>query len=398
MMHPSPVGRRRGRRMRLAITLALSASALFATAAQAATPVTYQDFPYTSSLGTAGPSADKPQSKLWYTDGSWWALMVSSTNNTIHVFELQANHTWRDTGTQVDSRANSTGDALWDAATGKLYVASRASGSAARLERLSYNGATRTYTMDAGFPVNINTAGSESISIAKDSTGKLWATFTRGSQIFVTHTTTSDSTWVTPFTPPVSDVAIDPDDISSIVTMRGKIGVMWSDQQSQSFCFVTHTDGAPDTASGWGALETPLAGTRMADDHINIKNVVSDTDGRLFAAVKTSLGDDPSDPSGGALIALVVRSDAGVWTRYTFSTVADDETRPMVLLDETNRQIYVFATWPVGGGAIYYKTSSMDNISFAPGRGTKFVSWTNARIDDATSTKQPVNAQSGIVV
>src|SRR4051812_27062011 len=123
MMHVSPVQRRRGRRMRLAMSLALSASALFATAAQAA-PTTYQDFPYTSSLGTAGPAADKPQSKLWYTDGSWWALMLSSTNNTVHIFELQANHTWRDTGTQVDSRAGSTGDALWDASIGKLYVAS----------------------------------------------------------------------------------------------------------------------------------------------------------------------------------------------------------------------------------------------------------------------------------
>ena len=35
---------------------------------------------------------------------------------------------------------------------------------------------------------------------------------------------------------------------------------MWSDQLSQSFRFVTHIDGGPDTAAGWGPLETPLAG------------------------------------------------------------------------------------------------------------------------------------------
>ena len=193
-------------------------------------------------------------------------------------------------------------------------------------------------------------------------------------------------------------MSVSSDDISSIVTMRGEIGVMWSDQLSQSFRFVTHTDGAPDTAGGWGALEKPLAGTRLADDHISLKGIVSDDDGRLYAAVKTSLGDDPSDPSTGALVALVVRSGAGDWSSHTFGTVADDHTRPMVLLDESNRQIYVFATWPVGGGSIYYKTSPMANISFGPGRGTKFVTWAGARINDASSTKQPVNTGSGIVV
>ena len=121
--------------------------------------------------------------------------MLSPSDNLVHIFELRADHTWRDTGTVVDNRSNSTGDALWDGATGKLYVASRAPSSAARLVRLSYNAATRTYAVDGGFPVAISPGGSESITIAKDSTGKLWATYTRQSQVWVTHSTTSDATW-----------------------------------------------------------------------------------------------------------------------------------------------------------------------------------------------------------
>src|SRR3954447_22332000 len=380
-----------------ALCTAVAVSAASAGAAQAAVPTTYQDFAYSTAV-TSGPTADKPQSKLWYQDGSWWSLMLSPADNTVHIFELRTDHTWRDTGTVVDSRSASTGDALWDDATGKLYVASRAASSSAKLVRLSYNRTTRTYSIDAGFPVTITPGGSESITIAKDSTGKLWATYTRGNQVWVTHSTTSDTTWVAPFNPPVADPNVTSDDISSVITMRGKIGVMWSDQLSQSFRFVTHTDGAPDTADGWGPLERPLAGTRLADDHINIKNIVSDADGRIFAAIKTSLGDDPSDPTTGALIVLLERSSAGVWTPHTFSTVADDQTRPMVLLDQTNQQIYVFATWPVGGGSIYYKSSPLSNISFGPGRGTKFITWTGARIDNASSTKQPVSAATGMVV
>ena len=277
-------GSRRRRMLRRAFCTGVALSAVYAGAAQAAVPTTFQDFAYSSSV-TSGPTADKPQSKLWYQDGSWWSLMLSPADNAVHIFELRADHTWRDTGTVVDSRASSTGDALWDEATGKLYVASRASSSSAKLIRLSYASATRTYSVDAGFPATISPGGSESITIAKDSTGKLWATFTRQNKVWVTHSTTSDTTWTAAFNPPVADPNITSDDISSVITMQGKIGVMWSDQLSQSFRFVTHTDGAPDTAAGWGPLERPLAGTRLADDHINLKNIVSDADGRIFAAV-----------------------------------------------------------------------------------------------------------------
>jgi ketosteroid isomerase-like protein len=35
--------------------------------------------------------------------------------------------------------------------------------------------------------------------VDKDSTGTLWATYTQGDKVFVTHTTTSDTTWLTPY-------------------------------------------------------------------------------------------------------------------------------------------------------------------------------------------------------
>jgi hypothetical protein len=98
--------------MRRVVCLAVTMTALAAGVAQAAVPTTYQDFAYTSTV-TSNPTADKPQSKLWFQDGSWWSLMLSPSDNVVHIFELRADHTWRDTGTVVDSRSNSTGDALW---------------------------------------------------------------------------------------------------------------------------------------------------------------------------------------------------------------------------------------------------------------------------------------------
>ena len=55
----------------------------------------------------------------------------------------------------------------------KLYVASRDGSDTEqnRLYRYSFDGSG--FTLDAGFPVNISGGGEETLTIAKDSTGKL---------------------------------------------------------------------------------------------------------------------------------------------------------------------------------------------------------------------------------
>jgi hypothetical protein len=368
-------------------------------ACQPATPVTYQGHVYNANATT--PSADKPQSKLWWADGSWWALLVAPSAK-VHIFELMSDHSWRDTGTVVDDRTTSTGDALWDPATGKLYVGSRADGGApARLARLTYNRNTRSYTMDSGFPDQIAANSSESLTIAKDSNGLIWATQVRGGKVYVAHTTpgSDQKTWTSLFQPAGGTSACNPgdvtcvtlDDISSVVAFDGKIGVLWSNQLDDKFHFAVHVDGAADNV--W-TKEIAFAGPDVADDHLNIKNVTSSSDGRLFAAVKTDkLG--TSDP----LCVLLVRSKTGQWTNHTYSTTADDQSRPIVAVDEVRRELYFFAAKTGGGAAIWYKKTNLDNISFGPGRGDPFVQFQGAAdLDNPTTTKQPVHGFTELVV
>jgi hypothetical protein len=362
-------------------------------AAAVGVPVTYQDQVYPSTV--VRPTADKPQSKLWYTDGSWWALLVSS-DTRVHIYELLSNHTWRDTGTVVDDRLNSTGDARWSNSDRTLVVASRQSGSPLRVTRFSYLAASRSYRLGAGFPVVVNTGGgSESATIDRDTTGRLWVTYTRLSKVFVAHSDISGLTWTRGFTPAVPDVAISADDISSLITFRGSIGVLWSDQLSHAFRFAIHHDGDPDSA--W-RVENALAGPNLADDHINLKGLSDDPQGRVFAAIKTS--QDNAGPNT-VLTALLVRrpkpDGTGVWSMVPFGTVADDHTRPMIMIDRTNQELYFFATAPVEGGDIYYKKTSLANPSFAPGRGTRFLDYTKV-VNNASGAKDPVTAQSGLVV
>lgn len=360
-------------------------------------PTTYVDQTFAS--GVASPTQDKPQSKLWYHDGSWWALMVTNAG-PVDIHELMANHTWRDTGTVVDTRPTSTGDALWSTQSNQLWVVSRAPGSNAIVNRLSYNTATRNYTANAGFPLTLATGGgSESAAIDQAADGKYWVTYTRGSTVWVTHSTdASGNSWVAPFRPAVSDTTLKSDDLSSVIAFGTSIGVMWSDQQSGAFRFAIHNNADPD--STW-RVETPVSGLNTADDHINLKQLTGDPQGRIFAAVKTSLNDptspNPSDP----LIEVLTRSPGangtGTWAMATAGTVADDFTRPLIMIDATNSVLYLFATAPVNGGDIYYKSAPLSNISFPSGRGQRFVD-APFTINNGTAAKDPVTATSGLVV
>ena len=375
----------------VALTVALvGVSALAATATTAApSPVTYTDKTYTVA---ESPTQDKPQSKLWYLDGRWWGLMQSTTDASyIHIFELRTDHTWRDTGTRVSTNTG-RGDVLVDGTT-RAWVASRTS-TKIEIARLRYSTATHAWAMDSGFPKQASSAPNvESTALAKDSTGALWITYTYKNQIWVARGSSDGTSWTSPFHPNVSDYTIDPDDISSIVSFGNSIGVMWSDQQSKAFRFVTHRDGFKD--STWGTLETPASGTGIAEDHINLKA----NGNEVIATHKTSLNDlTPPVPDDSPLVEVDVRDASGNWVRHTAWDVAHGVTRPVSLIDRTNNRLYLFGTSPEIGGKIYYKSAPLDTLDFPAGKGEVFMSSGTAAINNATSTKQDVNATTGIVL
>ena len=369
----------------IAQTVALGATAQAAEAE----PVTYEGQSYTSA--SSNPTEDKPQSKLWYQAGAWWALMLSPNDAAVHIYELMVDHTWRDTHTVVDTRSDSTGDALWNGSF--LYVANRQASSPLRVNRFSYNASTRSWAQSSGFPVSVGTGGSESATIAQDTTGTLWVTYTQGKKVLVARTTTDDRTWTAPFSPNVPDVSISSDDISAVISFDAKVGVLWSDQSSHRFGFAVHADGAPD--SQWTS-ETALSGALAVDDHINLKSLASDQQGRIFAAIKMS-EDAAGDPTA-TNVAVLTRTRAGSWSLHPVATVADELTRPIIMIDETNSQLYFFATTSIEGGAINYKKAPLSDLVFPPGPGQPFVSSPNRFINNASGSKQPVNSGTGLVV
>ncbi|HEV8280948.1 MAG TPA: Ig-like domain-containing protein, partial [Candidatus Limnocylindrales bacterium] len=349
--------------------------------------------PSGNGAGTA-PTGAKPEAKLWFNDGSWWASMWDVGTSDFYIWKLnRASETWVRTNTPLDDRSATRADVLWDGT--KLYVASHtfseSDGSGvSRLYRYSYAAATDTYTLDGGFPATINSVRSETLVIDKDSTGTLWATWEQGGQIYANHTTGSDASWDAPLVLPGA-ANVNGDDISSLIAFGGnKIGVMWSDQDASpdTMFFAVHVDGQPDTT--WSTPEHALIGSGLADDHINLK---TDPSGNVYAVSKTSLsGSSP-------LIMFLARAATGVWTNYTVATGNDNMTRPILVLDLEHSLFRIYMTHGQAGGPIVEKTSPMGSISWPSGTGTPVIWDASANdMNNATSTKQNVTAQSGLIV
>lgn len=370
--------------------------------------VGYRDQGYPSSV--TAPTGQKPQSKLWYADGRWWGVLWDSSLNrfTIHRFNLdtQATSAWTSTGVTVDVRPQSQADVLWDNGARKLYVVThlKAGSSTAdkglKFLRFGYSGGT--YSQEASHTV-VN-ASVEAAVMDKDSTGRLWVTYTQSSTVMVAHSTTDDTTWTAPFVLPVSSTAVNvsSDDISAVVAYGDsagrKIGVMWSNQKASALYFASHVDGAADTA--W-TLKTLCQTSLCPDDHLNVKSIDADASGHLYAVVKTSLNDKSSPVASDPLIVVYRLNPAGSWSSSTAWTVGDgDFTRAIVALDSQNRRVYTFAPGSTAGGTVYTKSSSFDTLSFPSGKGTVFMraGFSGGNLNNPTSTKQTVNDTTGLLV
>lgn len=394
----------------VATLVGVAASVATATVAAAATNYGYED-QSTAGAGTSDPTADKPESKLWYAAGFWWADLWDTTTSSHRIFRLdRTTETWVDTGTPIDPRPGTQSDTLWDGT--HLYVASHVIASAstkavnnkpAELYRYSLSGTT--WSLDSGFPVVIETYSVESLSIAQDSQHRLFAAWTRGAKVYVTETTGPDDgssvAFMTPFIPNVAGASVTADDIATVVAYGGgHVMTMWSNQSLGQFDYATHADGDAPTAWTGGIA---VSGTLAADDHINLK---ASPNGDVYAAVKTSRDNaSPSSPTDPLIELLVYTNATGTWHAYTYSTVADSETRPIVELDPAAGVIHMYATGPslahhlAYQGTIYEKTASMSNPSFPTGAGTPVIrDASSAHMNNATGTKQTVDSTSGIVV
>ena len=112
MPSPSSVAQSRSQRAFVAALLGALLLSLLATirpTAAAPADVGFIDHSY-ARRASQSPTKDKPQSKVWFADGSWWGGLFVTGSNDYRIHKYNAtSHTWAATSTVVDERNGSQG-------------------------------------------------------------------------------------------------------------------------------------------------------------------------------------------------------------------------------------------------------------------------------------------------
>jgi hypothetical protein len=217
------------------------------------------------------------------------------------------------------------------------------------------------------------------------------------------------ATWEGQFSladPPVSIAAsnVTTDDISTLVSYNNHVAVVWSNQGeniSDTVNLALHPDSSAPTAD-WQYLSYTLPGGAIIDDHLSTKSIAV-VDDKLFVALKLGGGADPGEP--GIAVVAYDTADTPGFSFHTYSTQANHDTRPILVVDEDAEMLYVFVSGKEGGSKICYKALAItspasDMGDFAVGDcGIEFMEDDFYKdINNATSMKGNVSALTGIVV
>jgi hypothetical protein len=222
------------------------------------------------------------------------------------------------------------------------------------------------------------------VPLHQDSTGKLWATYTAGSNVRVIWSTSADHlTWDTTGFILAPDVSALTTEAAAITHFGGdKIGVVWGNQALAEYAFKFHRDGDPETS--WSAKEVVDCCSpdgNVADDHLSLRAA---PDGRLFLVAKDSIGNGH--------LHLFVRGVDGSWGQKTpiDSDPLTQATRPTLALHVENDHAYVIYRNSTDGQTYLSRTAMS-----SPGFGLRCVFLSHG--SSVTSTKQNVDASTGLV-
>jgi hypothetical protein len=116
------------------------------------------------------------RSQMWVNDGVWWGAFSDASSGIY--FYRRADDTFVK-GDFIDANfLAGKPDTIWDGEG--LFILIYQTGSLARLYKYSYVPDIPTYSLLEGFPIDLPLSGGVSdIAFDQDSTGRLWATYTR---------------------------------------------------------------------------------------------------------------------------------------------------------------------------------------------------------------------------
>ncbi len=284
-------------------------------------PVFQVDYPF--------PTADKPQSKLWYMDGCWWALLPSSSGPSL--WQRAASGKWSEHPEIAQKLKGLPGRAdVWPQKDGITAVGVADNRlSVFRLSRKKRGTDDWTCEVLADLRHPGTDQPIETATIVQDTKGAWWVAATVGTSVWIWSSPSGSKKWTEPI---LLAQGIDEDDICTITRLPdGSIGVIWSDQISEAVVMRRHTNVSP--AHQWEKEEIIEQGNNTADDHLNAS---LSSDGTLWVATKNSL-----DKTGSPQFVMRVRNRKGEWTNKPYVDLIDRKkpSRPIVTTVQNSRLV-----------------------------------------------------------
>jgi hypothetical protein len=325
------------------------------------------DFPATTNpsfkVDYGMPTADKPQSKLWFMEGGWWALLPRSTGPSLW---QRTEEGWKEYPEVAEKLKGTPGRADVWAEKNQVTAVGVADSSLTVFRLVKKSGVPVEWEPKVLAKLNPPAPGPvETATIAKDGKGNWWVAATANLKVCVWFSEDGNK-WEAPL---VLAEGIDADDICVITPLPGGVGVIWSNQVRDAVLMREHKDGNPSGI--WEMEEVVDSGNKTADDHLNTSLT---SDGTLWVTSKNSL-----DEVGKPQFVLRVRSAKGKWVNKGYCVLESRmkrPSRPIIIAAEDNSHVFV------GHGdndrSVPYPYNS--NITFALVDTTLSPNWDNLQI------------------
>lgn len=274
--------------------------------------------------GVPNPTQDKPQSKLWFAHGRYWAWLPVPNGST--VLEQTATG-WEELLHLRKFLAGLPGQAdVWS--DEQIVRSVLVGGDRLAVVEIKYDVERKTYVPSSlRHEFSLPPLGSspdqlETATIARGSDNRWWIAFDRDQKIFAVRTSDREGQDWSDFQ--LIGANIYRDDISALFALKDRVGVIWSDQVADAVYFREHLDGRPP--EDWSPPIVVEQGKKTADDHLS--GVVAE-DGTLFVATKNSV-----DVIGKPQLVLRIRRPDGRWENHPYADLHEKlgPSRPIVQL------------------------------------------------------------------
>jgi hypothetical protein len=349
---------------------------------------------------TKGGSSEfyKPnQSKVFFHDGTWWVAAPDAIANEWILLKKQGS-AWTK-AISLGGPGSIKADCYIDSGNNKLYIlAAHGSSTGTKFLRLTYNPDDGTWATDLGFPVTLTGftyQGENPGVLTRAKNGDFWVFVPRSGVLYARRSADGGLTWSGDIT--VKNLSVPATALCDAVTFSSNgqnyVGVGFGEDSDPlgRFGFLMHKDGDPDNVWTDETSQIVLPANTQCDDHMAMAVSASN---EVFMVIKTH----PSLANATG-VGLYKRAAIGGWSSCFKVFTGSAETRPAVVVDETNNELYVFTTLLSSPRFGRYKKCTIGNEAALAGAGVNTF-FQNA-LDDFYNVSVPshrVNSCTGLLV